>query len=892
MPITPRPSIGQNPFANRFGVSPFGLGPLNNGKRLAQQPGERPVQFRQSPVASPTRFKDNWEGARLNSPKPSTPVQANNTVELGNRTQVHFQNFLNAHKIRLQDIRPNKYGFKKIECGNRAYFIDPNNKIRYRGIKDPGKQGAFKQKMYGGADEAFVGLVPKKGFRPEEHRSNRDLEKLNIKTAIPNIIVEDGLMLARNAGKPFSAPINIRAFQALVEESKILLKNGIFFRDIKSDNMVFDEKNQRVNSIDINDRIQMTLGRPYIGVHFCDPGFSTDGLIKGTYSHDPITQYHHFRAADEYALMLAMIVGTTKDSALKQAALRPNVDSIHPNSGYPGAMNSKNAQLFRNWINENIRREFRPLVEGLLSNPAHIAKTQPNRAYVADMLKITSNPVQAPVAKSAAPTVNPAPTARPTAQSPSASPKVVNNATAPLAAKSPVAVAPKVNNDPPAKAAASALPIKRHVHRLPQQVTNGLTNTVLLEAALKKLPTAPSGNLNGKRFDQFFPTRLVGDDGQVIVMPGLPAHTSKMLPEELSLFMAAKLAQEKNDAAKLPSRTELARAKADLKELERLRGIAADQAIEERLNNLRNDISPKEALAKKTIGEIEDAKLEARLNALREEDVTDDELWERLDRLAGRTPESDLKNQKNALARAKIKRQKEIDALLNKLDHLKGAQRKADQDNGKIDDQLAALHRRHNSPPDVLANKVIPINVQHLPKRSDVIVPAPTEPVASRRPAKVVQFAPTPSLKEPTLSGLSAHAKARRKAQQDLDMLKQKLRTVLAMQAEINEIKKLDAAGQPRPSAKVSTPQQANRVLPPAISRPNTPRAVGIFRGKIYYAGDVITLANQPSYKVPEPRPVMVEGKAYYPGDAITMKSGDSFRVPYIDLGFLDRRYK
>lgn len=317
-----------------------------------------------------------------------------------------IQNFFRAHKRILEGkkkkaIRKGKEfaitKYKNKEGIKKKYYFHVNNEypvVYSSGIKtDLSLVGSYKHVHT--MDDRFVELVPnynhEKGADFNRRNNIYYKELMSTKTVISGLVVDKDVIIARNAGEDLydlvinkHQKIDIKAFREAMQDLKNLHQKGIYLVDIKIENMAYDKNKNRINLIDVENRVRR--GEKFKGIIYSEDS-ATNGLLRG---YTRINQegkktydYGILRAWDEYAFLLAMIACTSKNYFLYEMVMKPDVDI---NGGrYPGAMNHLNKNLFNQWISLNVQSKFCLDIERLLTNPAKFCFEKPDHSYLADM---------------------------------------------------------------------------------------------------------------------------------------------------------------------------------------------------------------------------------------------------------------------------------------------------------------------------------------------------------------------------------------------------------------------------------------------------------------------------------------------------------------------------
>ncbi|WP_342221004.1 hypothetical protein [Candidatus Fukatsuia endosymbiont of Tuberolachnus salignus] len=305
-----------------------------------------------------------------------------------------------------------KYSGTNLTHKKKIYYFDMKRTYSERVICTPGEELKDEDQIEGTSKR----LVQRNGrvvvFIPSRNLISRnwtDFDEGNNKyyrllretpTVISGLVVAKNKIVAPNAGEDLfdllekGTILKVSAFKDAAFDLKKLHNKDIYLTDIKIENMTLNKGS--VNFIDIN---IVKKGMKYREVIFTGCN-TTYGLVNNWDRKDPVTKemvydYSYLRTADNYALLLAMIVATTEDPLLQKAAMSPKVDIMHeiypddyPKDIYkhPGAINPESRSLFLAWICKNVKPEFHGIVKSLLTNPAEVAKNSPNCKDLADML--------------------------------------------------------------------------------------------------------------------------------------------------------------------------------------------------------------------------------------------------------------------------------------------------------------------------------------------------------------------------------------------------------------------------------------------------------------------------------------------------------------------------
>ncbi|AWK14367.1 hypothetical protein SK355_04910 [Candidatus Fukatsuia symbiotica] len=332
-----------------------------------------------------------------------------------------IKNYFNLHREKLKKIKRDndmlgldkdfsitKYkGFCKAHRGRTYYFhVGDKYPVLYAPPKEKEDDMSYLEgnyKQVDAMDERFVVLVPKDNnnklvdFDRSNNESNLDLA--GIKTLIPGWVVDDNVIIARNAGEDLynyiyeitgkRKTIDVRVFREALRDLKTLHQKGIYLIDIKIENMAYNENKKIVNLIDIENRVKRG-GKCNHGVTYSEYSATKDLLCYYTRYHagEKYYDYDILRVWDEYAFLLSMIACTAKSNDLHKAVMRPDVDI--EGGGYLGAMNMSNNSLFMKWIHSHVNSLFYMDIAELLKNPARLARVNPDHAYLADMLTVSS----------------------------------------------------------------------------------------------------------------------------------------------------------------------------------------------------------------------------------------------------------------------------------------------------------------------------------------------------------------------------------------------------------------------------------------------------------------------------------------------------------------------
>lgn len=802
-------------------------------------------------------------------------LKASGTTSQQKNAAIKIQRAFRQHQKNLEKANPNQYGFKKMayvgknkEFAGREYFFDQDLRVLYKGARQLRHEaGAEKVMQYGGIDEKFIGLVPRKyDFKDEAKKDNKDILQLKLKTVVLNTVVEDKLMLARNAGKPLIHKdrkvevVDTSAFHYAARDLAILHKNGIYLRDIKSANMAFNKQSNQVNFIDVDGRIQRTPNKLYRGGSLYTPIATTRGLIDGAYyAYDEKKQSSYFRTADEYAFLLTLIASTTTEKSLQNALLYPDVDICR--GIYPGALNRRNAFLFKAWLDKNVQPAYRADIEQLLTNPARYAEGAPNHPSLSQML-ITSAPVKPKVAAVAAPADKKVPQ---TPLNPLKIQREIDSLSAAAGLRTGLTktseLARAIERQYGAKALAAAKehlyflnadysllindmseakeflvafragrlkPVappalakdSKQVARLARAVTPPANDDTLVQQLLAKAPRVPQAalppkGLDKKYFDELLPADL--RKGKWQVYPAIPLEEpgKQLTPDQQKNYrIEQKQYIEKNVRAFVQQKANAA-VEADLEKYRKIAGALQDKNIENALKAGKN--LPAE--------NPQDKALQARLDALKGNsplsnqqllnlvkngiDPQDEKIFERLAKVAYGISPPEVQAKKEKLDQKAQAIQAEINKLKAQLDGINQRQVKVNA----ADDKLKQYHDK------IFAS---PKNVE------------PESPQA---------FTPIKNEK----------------------------------QASIN--RGVSPAKEIAPANKVENDRN--------LLDKNRPAAV--YRGKVYYPGDKIKNSRNGFYVVATPKQVVIEGKKYWPGEAVELKNGRRLVVPLLNLDFLDR---
>lgn len=334
--------------------------------------------------------------------------------EAATKISAHAKGLLTRIKLKTA----NQYGFKELKYSKKnnsddnaqftqEFLVSKNGyvfvKPQLNSYIHNGEQGGFKKIIAKDNHSVLFSIIHANDSQStlSSHEIEDVLDKCNISTYKITHKIDKKIAIARNAGqkdlKSYSKNnpcFSINDFKNILIDTKKLHENGYYHLDLKSQNIQVKENNKNnsftktLSVIDLDSlshfsKIPKLAGTPfnttYSLMQSCFPKAFCD---KNEQDSVPLASKESLQAFDEYAIIIAILesMGVTID--------RPKEPWIKFN--FLGLGNIKITKEITNFINENIKEEFKKIFTLLINDPIqyidYLSQNKDKNIYLANMI--------------------------------------------------------------------------------------------------------------------------------------------------------------------------------------------------------------------------------------------------------------------------------------------------------------------------------------------------------------------------------------------------------------------------------------------------------------------------------------------------------------------------
>ena len=341
--------------------------------------------------SDPTCLLESQDAAQAPNSLESIATDAINTA--ATKIQTAFRDFKERQAVAINQAKRagESYAFmnyKATEERGRCYVFDvtKQQKAIYAPKQEPASELCGSSKYVAGMDQRFVALAPRTPRHAFNPADNQKMAILRGMTSVKlNTIVSRYLMIAANGGTDISEmiyrgqTINVNAFRNAAQNLKLIHESNIYLVDIKPDNMTYDGKNACFIDVD----------------SFIAPGASAqDAIYTIDYTTDKLLNKSesgsaYLKTMDEYAFLLTMMESTIKDQSFSDGMT--NQSSFQSRDGFiaKGNLTEANNRICHEWIEKNVRPQYRSDVVAMLENPVNYTEAWRHKVALSDMLNFS-----------------------------------------------------------------------------------------------------------------------------------------------------------------------------------------------------------------------------------------------------------------------------------------------------------------------------------------------------------------------------------------------------------------------------------------------------------------------------------------------------------------------
>ncbi|WP_229804893.1 serine/threonine-protein kinase [Paludibacterium paludis] len=283
---------------------------------------------------------------------------------------------------------PNEFGYRRFVAPERikgrfgkprlshTFYLPAQGGRPYCYEGDPAPEGralakgGFKEVM--ARSPRHVAFRPVKSQMPFAKPAIDPAEYADLKTIVPNHVVDRDVMIASNAGTMLRATIRrdpakqddarFTAFRPLLADLAKLHDRGVFHLDIKPENLaVRTDASGRVVSVSLIDTDGMVKAGRALGNISYTSGY-LPFLLKFDVARGDVRAC---RTADEFAMLFSLM----ESDACRFPGLEPFLREVRLDAAGRSVFPDYSCRALRNWMKTRIKPEYHTLVRDLLHFP-------------------------------------------------------------------------------------------------------------------------------------------------------------------------------------------------------------------------------------------------------------------------------------------------------------------------------------------------------------------------------------------------------------------------------------------------------------------------------------------------------------------------------------------